>query len=254
MGPVSGSVCVVGRGRAGGSFFAALASAGWDAMLVASDEVVPTGAALVLLCVPDAAVADVAARLPVDAGQVVSHCAGSLGLEVLAPHPRRASIHPLVALAEPTVGAELLAGGATFAVAGDPIARSVVDALGGHAIEVDDDVRSAYHAAACIASNHVVALLGQAERVAAAAGVPLAAYLDLVRGTVDNVVAFGPAAALTGPASRHDIVTLEAHRAALDPTELGTYDAMVAECVRLADAATAADTRSNRSPGPGGVA
>ena len=233
-GALSGSVCVVGRGRAGGSFFAALAAAGWDAMLIASDEPVPSGPSLVLLCVPDAVLAGLADSIPVDASRVVAHCAGSLGLEVLAPHPRRASIHPLAALADPTAGARLLAAGATFAVAGDPIAAQVVEALGGTAIEVADGSRAAYHAAACIASNHVVAVLGQAERVAATVGVPLSAYLDLVRGTLDNVARFGPAAALTGPAARNDQVTLAAHRAALEPSELEAYDALVTQCVRLA--------------------
>ena len=230
---VSGSVCVVGRGRAGGSFFAALATAGWDAMLVASDEPVPHSASLVLLCVPDAAVAAVAATLDIRDDRVVAHCAGSLGLDVLEPHPRRASIHPLVALSNPTIGSQRLAAGATFAVAGDPIAEEVVAALGGTAIAVPDGSRAAYHAAACIASNHVVALLGQAERVAAAVGVPLSAYLGLVQGSVDNVVRLGPAAALTGPAARNDADTLDAHRAALDPSELVAYDVMVDQCRRL---------------------
>lgn len=228
------SVCVVGRGRAGGSFFAALATVGWDAMLVASDEPVPEGASLVLLCVPDAAVAGLAATLVVVEDRVVAHCAGSLGLDVLEPHPRRASIHPLVALSNPTVGSQALAAGATFAVAGDPIVNDVVVALNGTAITVPEESRAAYHAAACIASNHLVALLGQAERVAATAGVPLSAYLDLVRVSLDNVVRLGPADALTGPAARNDTVTLDAHRAALDPSELDAYGAMVDQCRRLA--------------------
>ena len=56
--------------------------------------------------------------------------------------------------------------------------------------------RAAYHAAAAVASNHLVALLGQAERIAARAGVPFEALLDLVRATVANVAeggAFGRA-------------------------------------------------------------
>jgi len=80
-----------------------------------------------------------------------------------------------------------------------------------------------------------VALLGQAERVGAAAGVPREAFLDLVRATVENVAALGPARALTGPAARGDIATLERHRAALDPSELAAYDAMVDLARRLVD-------------------
>jgi predicted short-subunit dehydrogenase-like oxidoreductase (DUF2520 family) len=100
---------------------------------------------------------------------------------------------------------------------------------------VADADRAAYHAAAAIASNHLVALLGQVERVAASAGVPLEAYLDLVRVTLDNVAELGPAAALTGPVARGDWDTVERHRAALDPAELAAYDAMVAAARRLVD-------------------
>jgi len=115
--------------------------------------------------------------------------------------------------------------------------RTVVDALGGQWFTVADDDRAAYHAAACIASNHLVALLGQAERVGAAAGVPREAFLGLVRATVDNVAALGPDRALTGPAARGDIETLDRHRAALDPSELPAYDAMVDLARRLVEGA-----------------
>src|SRR6202011_5840435 len=112
-----------------------------------------TGAAegvdLVLIATPDAAIADVAAAVrPGDA--VVAHLAGSLGTGVLAPHLRRAAIHPLVALTDPGTGAARLRG-AWFAVAGDPMALRVVAALGGRPLTVAADDRSAYHAPACIA-------------------------------------------------------------------------------------------------------
>ena len=50
-----------------------------------------------------------------------------------------------------------------------------------------------------IASNHLVGLLGQVERLAATVGVPFAAYLDLATDTLANVAELGPAASLTGP-------------------------------------------------------
>ena len=85
-----------------------------------------------------------------------------------------------------------------------------------------------------IASNHLVALLGQAGRVAAEVGVPLDAYLDLVRGTVENVAELGPAGALTGPASRGDVATIERHLAAIPPEERDAYAALMELCRRLA--------------------
>ncbi len=223
---------IVGPGRAGRALARALTDAGWAVEpLVGRDDDV-SGAAegvdLLVIATPDGAIADVAAAMRPVPTTVVAHLAGSLGLDVLAPHERRASIHPLVSLA----GSAKLQG-AWFAVAGDPLARDVVAALDGHAVEVPDDQRAAYHAAACVASNHLVALLGQAERIAAAAGVPLEAYLDLVRGTVENVATLGPAAALTGPVARGDWATVDRHLAALDPTERPTYEARASQARRI---------------------
>jgi predicted short-subunit dehydrogenase-like oxidoreductase (DUF2520 family) len=182
------------------------------------------------------------------ADAVVAHLSGSLGLEVLSPHRRRAALHPLVSIPDAEVGARRLRG-AWFAVAGEPrgardLVEQVVADLGGRSFVVADADRAAYHAAATIASNHLVALLGQVERVAASAGVPLEAYLDLVRVTLDNVAELGPAGALTGPVARGDWDTVERHRAALDPAELAAYDAMVAEARRLVD--------DGADEGPGG--
>lgn len=231
-------VRIVGRGRAGRSLAGALAEVdGWHVVdLVGRDgngAEAASGVDLVVVATPDSSIAHVAGAIEPVPQVVVMHLAGSLGLDVLAPHERRASLHPLVALPSPDVGARRLLSGATFAVAGDPVAAELARALGGRIVEVADEDRAAYHAAACIASNHLVALLGQAERVAAGAGVPLGAYLDLVRSTVDNVAELGPARAITGPAARGDDATLARHRAALDPAELGAYDAMVDQVRRL---------------------
>jgi predicted short-subunit dehydrogenase-like oxidoreductase (DUF2520 family) len=183
---------------------------------------------VVVIATPDAAIAAVAAAIePGEA--VVVHLAGCHGLDVLAPHTRRAAVHPLRSIATPDTSLR----GAWFAIAGDPVAEAMVAALDGTFVRVADVDRPAYHAAACIASNHLVALLGQAERVAAGVGVPLAAYLDLVRATVDNVTRLGPAAALTGPVARGDWETVERHRAALAPEELAPYDAMAEASRRL---------------------
>lgn len=227
---------IVGRGRAGGSFEGALRSAGCRVDVLAHDAPELRGAAagcdLVLLCVPDASIASVAAAIePADA--VVAHCSGASTLEVLAPHPRRASVHPLVALPDPVLGARRLIG-AWFAVAGDPIAERLVELLDGRLVEVHDDQRVRYHAAAAVASNHLVALLGQVQRVAEQAGVPLEAYLDLARGALQDVADVGPARALTGPAARGDDATLRAHLAALAADERPAYRAVADLAARLA--------------------
>jgi predicted short-subunit dehydrogenase-like oxidoreductase (DUF2520 family) len=230
---------VIGPGRAGRSLQRALEASGWRGLapLGRGDDVSAAGAGAdaVIIATPDGAIAEVASLVEPRNDVVVVHLAGSLGLDVLAPHPRRASVHPLVALPDGDLGAARLRAGAWFAVAGDPVARQIVSALGGRPIDVADDNRAAYHAAASIASNHLVALLGQVQRVAAAAGVPLEAYLDLVRATVDNVAALGPADALTGPVARGDWATVASHLDALPADERAGYRAMVELAERLLD-------------------
>lgn len=228
---------VIGAGRAGRSLATALARVGWDVgdLLGRSDD--PTDAAagtdLLVIATPDALVSEVAAAVRPEPTAVVAHMAGSLGLDALAGHSRAAAIHPLVPLTDPDRGADRLAAGAWFALAGDPIGRQVVADLGGRLFLVADADRAAYHAAAVVASNHLVALLGQVDRIAADIGVPPEAYLDLARAALDDVAAQGPALALTGPAARGDWATLAGHLAAIDPGEHESYRAMAAAARRL---------------------
>lgn len=234
------TVRIIGPGRAGGALATALDAVGWRVLdpLGRGDDLAGAAAAtdLLVIATPDAAIADVAAAVTPVPTAVVAHLAGSLGLDVLAGHPRRAGLHPLVSLPAAALGAERLVAGAWFAVAGDPLVNDVVADLGGHPFAVADTDRATYHAAACIASNHLVALLGQVDRIATAIGVPLDAYVALARDTVDNVARLGPAAALTGPVARGDWATVERHLdalEALDPSERPAYEVLAAAADRL---------------------
>jgi predicted short-subunit dehydrogenase-like oxidoreductase (DUF2520 family) len=227
------SVRIVGPGRAGTSLARALERAGWQVREPVRRGGDPSAAGhgvdLVVIATPDAIVDEVAQRIEPDDHAVVAHLAGALTLEALSPHVRRASMHPLRSIPRPDTSLV----GAWFAVAGDPLAGLAVADVGGRPIAVDDERRVEYHAAAVVASNHLVALLGQVERLAAPAGVPLAAYLDLVRGTVDNVEALGPENALTGPVRRGDWETVALHLEVIDESERAAYQAMADAAARL---------------------
>lgn len=232
---------VIGPGRAGSSFASALADRGWCcvAVLGRSDDIAGAAAEvdLVLLTVPDDRIAEVAAGIAPGAG-VVAHTSGAKGLDVLAPHRRRASLHPLVSLPDPVTGARRLVEGGVFAVAGEGESRAVVDAavtaLGGRPVDVGDDVRALYHATAAVAANHLVALCGQVERLASQAGVPVDAYWALMATTLENVRKVGPLASLTGPAARGDASTIALHLEALPTDERTLYLALANEAARLA--------------------
>jgi predicted short-subunit dehydrogenase-like oxidoreductase (DUF2520 family) len=234
---------IIGPGRAGRSLLAALDAAGDFESRGALGREAPLAAAaagvdLLVIATPDDQVGRVAALVTPVETTVVIHLSGSLGLDVLEPHRRRGSVHPLVPLPSPERGAERMRSGITFAVAGDPMATAVVESLGGRAFAVEDRQRTGYHATASIAANHLVALVGQVERVAASVDLPLDAFAGLLHAALDDALEVGPRQALTGPASRGDWDTVERHRRALSTlpghrTELAAYDAMVGLARRL---------------------
>jgi len=231
------TIRIIGPGRAGTSLARALQFVGWDVigLLGRGDDVACAARAVdaLVIATPDELVGPTASAVTPCADTVVLHLSGALGLDVLAMHPRRASLHPLVPLPGPDVGAARLLADTTFAVSGDPLARQMVVALGGRSVEVDEADRAAYHAAACIASNHVVALLGQVERVAASVGLGLESFVGLTRAAVDDVARLGPRAALTGPVARSDWATVRRHLDALEAGERAAYQAGVALAMRL---------------------
>lgn len=229
---------VIGTGRAATSFTSALSAAGWSFTEPIRRGEDVAGAThdvdVVLIATSDDAIADVAAAIEPDDSCAVVHLSGSLGPGPLAGHSRRAVVHPLVALPDGTRGAARLVG-AWFGVSAvrDPVADRIVTDLDGRVVEIADDAWACYHAAAAIAANHLVALLGQAERVGAMAGLPLAALMDLARGSLEDVAELGPAEALTGPVRRGDTATIERHLGALPADEREAYRTMSVQAARL---------------------
>ncbi len=229
-------VRIVGPGRAGSSFAAALSHIGIHVDLVGRNDAVDqaaSGVDAVLIATPDRVISEVAAAIA-PGSAVVMHCSGASTLDVLAPHALVGSIHPLMALPNAEVGAHRLLNGGWFAVSGDAICRHLVQNLGGSSFDVPDSARTLYHATAAISANHLVALLAQVERLAGAAGVPCEAFWDLARGSFADVKQVGAHGALTGPAARGDLATLDAHRGALPPEELELYNALADAAMQLA--------------------
>ena len=119
----------------------------------------------------------------------------------------------------PRTGAARFAG-AGCAVAGSTeraldTARALAAALGMRAVQVADQDRAAYHAAASIAANFLVVLEGAAERLAATAGVQRELLVPLARGALEDWARLGAADALTGPVVRGDEATIAVQRAAV---------------------------------------
>ena len=82
-------------------------------------------------------------------------------------------------------------------------------------MQIADEDRAAYHAAASIASNFLITLEAAAERLLATAGADRDLLVPLVRATVENWARLGPERALTGPVARGDEATVARQRAAV---------------------------------------
>ena len=183
----------------------------------------PRATDCVLLCVPDAEIAEAARTIP--AGPLVGHVSGATTLNPLAPH-EAFSLHPLM-----TVPASFDGAGAAIAGSTDralATARALAAALGMQPFEVADDDRAAYHAAASMASNYLVALEDAAARLLATTGASRELLVPLVRMTVENWARDG-ASALTGPIARGDEETVARQRAAVEeraPELLELFDAL----------------------------
>jgi len=202
------TIHVIGTGRAGGAIRARLAQLGRNVTDGRDPE--PT-AELVLLCVPDHVIPEVAQRVPI--GPWVAHVSGATHLAALDPHELRFSVHPLQTLTRER-GPEQLDGawGATSGETDDARerARWLAETLGLRPFEIADADRALYHAAAVIGGNFLVTLHAEATRLLGLVGAPPGAIVPLMARTIEN--GFD----LTGPIARGDWSTVEAHLEALD--------------------------------------
>ena len=192
------SVNLIGRGRVGTAVAARLEERGVE---LRDDD-----ADLVLLCVPDRAIAEVADSI--SPGPWVAHTSGATPLAALDPHSKRLSVHPLQTFTLGR-GPEQLDGAWAAVTAENIEARSVgwdlAGTLGLRAFDLADADRTLYHAGAAIASNYLVTLYRAASRLFEDAGAPPEGLVPLMSRTIENGFE------LTGPISRGDWETVERH-------------------------------------------
>ena len=228
---------IVGAGAVGTALGVALSRAGWPIHAVASRDAgrrerftgLVDGARafaepqalveeveLVIVAVPDDALAPLAAGVRMYGGQAMVHTSGALGAEVLAPAmaagTQVGAFHPLVAFAD-TERAVAALHGATVAVEGDDqlaaLLAEMAERSGRRRSASRRDRRppttrrpSSPPAASSPCST-------RSPSWAAVAGLDeagsLAIYGPLIEGTLGNARALGIRAALTGPMTRGDV-------------------------------------------------
>jgi predicted short-subunit dehydrogenase-like oxidoreductase (DUF2520 family) len=261
---------IVGAGAVGTALGVALSRAGWPVHAVATRDparrerfrglvdgsrgfaeatALVEEVELILVAVPDDAIAEVAAGIRMYSGQAMVHTSGLLGADVLAPAmaagTQIGSFHPLVAFAD-TERAVAALHGATIAIEGDDqlatLLASMAEAIGGVPVRLAPGAKAAYHAAAVLAAGGFVALLDAIAELGRVAGLDetgsLAIYGPLIEQTLGNARSLGIRAALTGPITRGDRGTLATHLEALRehaPAVLDLYVAAAEREIALAE-------------------
>lgn len=254
------SVSIIGAGRLGQALAIALQSAGYPVLALVARRGQKAGKAaallgtrprplalaadqlmklpstdLIIIATPDDAIEETARRLAsFSQGQrrrTVLHTSGALSSEVLAPLAaagfQTGSLHPLVSISEPASGAEALRG-AFYCLEGTGkaklLAESIVRDLGGHSFSIKPESKALYHAAAVMASPHLVALFDLATEMLAACGLSKRnaqkVLVPLLESTVNNLKASNSEKALTGTFARGDVATVRRHLKALSGKEL----------------------------------
>ncbi|HEV7799104.1 MAG TPA: Rossmann-like and DUF2520 domain-containing protein [Pyrinomonadaceae bacterium] len=246
------TVSIIGAGRLGQALAIALQSSGYSilalvarrrqkaekaAALLAKTKPRPLALAanqltelpetdLIIISTPDDAIEETARRLASfhrgNRRRTVLHASGALSSEVLAPLAKvkfqTGSMHPLVSTSDPISGAAALRG-AYYCLEGTRKARlvaaSIIDDLGGSSFEIKPENKALYHAAAVMASPHLVALFDLAVEMLASCGLERAkaqkVLLPLLESTVNNLKTSSPHKALTGTFARGDIATVRKH-------------------------------------------
>lgn len=234
------TAAVLGAGAVGRALRAELPRAGVKVVAAwtrSSGKPLPElrDAEVIFLAVPDGAVGPLCKQLQVQRGQLVVHLAGALPLKPLQPALRRGartgSLHPLRAFVKK--GPTSFAGAAAGLSGSDATARAqlaqLARRLGLMALNVRDESRALYHAAAVLAAGCQVALFSEAQRAfrkATRTSEPAsrAALLPLSLGALEKLRHAPAARALTGPVVRGDTGTIAAHRKALPGDLLPLYD------------------------------
>jgi predicted short-subunit dehydrogenase-like oxidoreductase (DUF2520 family) len=264
-------VGIVGAGAVGTALGVAISRSGWPVVAIVSRDatrrhrfcalvpgvrafVEPAAildvADLIIVAVPDDAIAEVAAQVRLHSGQAIVHTSGAVDADSLAEAVieggSMGGFHPLVSFTSDVERSVAGIAGATIAIEGDDrlakLLAALAEAIGGTTVRLPRGAKAAYHAAAVLASGGLVALLDAIVALGSTAGLDergsLAVYGRLMEQTLANARGVGIAASLTGPITRGDVGTVAAHIAALEaeaPDVVELYLATVRRQIRIAE-------------------
>ncbi len=260
------SVCIVGCGRLGTALAMILTDKAYPVIGVSSLSLssaqklaaicnipfatdkpweITIKADVVFLTTPDGVIESACEQISEKNGfrenSVILHCSGAHSSSILSSARKTfakiGSMHPLQSFA--SVGSSRNSfEGINIAVEGDfaavELSREIAKDLEAFPIEISTEGKPLYHAAAVVASNFLVTLIGIALKLIQDSGIPAekaySVLKPLVEGTLFNIGKAGIHQALTGPVIRGDIKTIETHINAIgkkSPDLLPFYNCMI---------------------------
>lgn len=205
---------------------------------------------LIVIAVPDDAIAPVAQSLPWRPRHSVIHCSGATEVSALASAADKGAsvggFHPLQTFTNAEAAMQTLPGCTVAIEAEGPLFNllwAMAQALGCHPIRLPPGARGLYHASGSFAASFLVGLFNDALNLWSAFGVDrdaaFRALLPLTKGTVAALEANGPIHGLAGPIARADVGTVERHIEALRrhaPALLPTYLEIARRSLPIAEA------------------
>lgn len=232
------AITFVGAGSVAQSYSALSTADVW--LIAADDQAIPT------------IVQNLANTTVVKNGDLVFHCSGILGSEVLTPLKEKgaliASIHPIHGFANPATSINNFAG-SFCAAEGDAGALAklapVFEQIGAQLITINSADKLLYHASSVIGCNYLIGLLDASQQCFELSGIDRQQSAELLRpivhAIVDSVLDSSPSEALVGPIARGDVETVSKQLSALEeqaPDLATIYRLMGERNVKLADLAS----------------
>ena len=170
---------------------------------------------VILIAVPDAALAQVAAELKVAPGTIVAHTSGSQPLAILKSikNAQPAVFYPLQTFSK-TKTVDLKQAPILLEAEQEQIMQqleSLAQSISTKVYKVGSEARRQLHLAAVFACNFTNHLLGISQQLLQEANLPKELLQPLVQETVAKAMQQHPYQVQTGPAIRHDDNVIQAH-------------------------------------------
>lgn len=209
------SVTIIGGGNVATHLCIALAGRVDELINISSRELedLPLDSDIYIIAVSDKAIAEVAAAMPGVLG-IVAHTAGSVGMDVLSAHFKRAGVfYPLQTF---TKGSDLDYSEIPVFVEGtDPSVEGELSGLASlfttHIMKADSARREKLHIASVFACNFTNHLWSVADKMLQEDGLGIEVLMPLIGATVEKLKHLTPHEAQTGPAVRKDMNVIDRH-------------------------------------------